>query len=180
MFSNLPKDKTSYAYEHKVRTKVIPFQDVPDVMKTYTMCIEQMYRNPFTFPQLPEKMQTREMFNRAISSPYFEFNGFEISGKLFNELHCGISFFKLSNKNPKHKNIIMNVNVLFNPTGCQDVRGLYIMSEIEKNRRLQIGNNLMIIDARYVLIPNDARVYVEPNGNIKVSSIIVGPLVSRL
>src|SRR5579872_2898330 len=91
----------------------------------------------------------------------------EITGYVFNNLFGDITFFKLTNINEKHNGFQfkdgLNIDTNeFNPIGCCRSGGIYFACENKIWKWVKYNDNVgPMYYVRRVMIPNDARVYIE-------------------
>ena len=87
-----------------------------------------------------------------------------LTGKEFNEIYCDVTFYKLTNATEIHYefkyNDGLNIDsVQFNPSNECSPGGLYFTEESKLSMWFNVANTYI----RKVIIPNDAKVYIEEN-----------------
>src|SRR5579872_654097 len=105
------------------------------------------------------------------------YNGVIMSGKEFNQLHKQIRLVKLTNSREHHNGLRyktgLNIDIKpFNPSGSCEVGGMYFVRESEMSKWI-IYNNKKIRYMRDVIIPDDAKVYIE-HDKFKANQLILG------
>src|SRR5579872_4135573 len=103
--------------------------------------------------------------------------GKEISGIDFNSMFPDINFIKLTNANENHNNFQfhdgLNIDTIpFNPKGSCSEGGIYFTTEEDSWEWVRYDDKMNIY-MRKVVIPDDARVYIE-DGKFKADKIILG------
>lgn len=100
----------------------------------------------------------------------------EYNGKRFNELYKDTLFVKLTNSNECHNGFqfrdgLNSDTVEFDPTGECSPGGLYFCEQSKIMKWIDYDGQMFYI--RHVIIPDDARVYIEEN-KFKADRIILG------
>lgn len=119
-------------------------------------------------------------FNDAKCKIYPHINR-EISGQEFNELFPNIEFVKLTNEHEKHNDhqYCDGLNVdehEFNHTKDCSKGGFYFTMNYYIHRWLHYLNNIGVMHyMRKVIVPDDAKVYIEDFDKFKVNKFILGP-----
>ena len=98
-----------------------------------------------------------------------------LTGEKINRLYVGTNFYKLTNKTEKHHNFRyqdgLNIDTIpFNPTRQCSAGGLYFTEESKLSLWFDVANTYI----RKVIIPNDAKVYIETN-KFKADKIFLEP-----
>lgn len=101
-----------------------------------------------------------------------------LSGSKFNRMFKGIQFVKLTNATEIHNKYLfgdgLNIDfVPFNPTGECEPGGIYFIIASEIKKWIYYNQETMI-HIRKVVIPNNAKIYVE-DGKFKADKIVLGP-----
>lgn len=104
--------------------------------------------------------------------------GKELSGEQFNKLFINIEFVKLTSCTENHNNFQftdgLNVDIRqFNPVGECSAGGIYFTDLRKSHLWIKYGSSVMEY-IRNVIIPDDARVYIEKN-KFKADKIFLGP-----
>lgn len=110
-----------------------------------------------------------------------DFIGKELSGSDFNRIYKNYKFVKLTNKEENHNNFQfqdgLNIdNIPFNPNGSCSKGGIYFIEEQNIGKWTQYGTYIMYY-VRDVIIPNDAKVYVEKD-KFKADKLILSVRMS--
>src|SRR5579872_3817321 len=104
----------------------------------------------------------------------------EISGTEFNKLCNNMKLVKLTNETENHNNFQfrngLNIDIIpFDPTKQCNKGGIYFIDAINIKNWLSYNETIgVMVHVRVVIIPDDARVYIEP-GKFKADKIILGP-----
>lgn len=168
--------KTVEMCKQVIKCNLFLFLYVPDNMKTANICHFAVESDVKNFENVPDDMKTLELLNIVRSKLFY--NGFEISGKLFNRLYHRDKFVKLTNEAEIHNGFKfktgLNVDCIpFKPSNSCRAGGIYFVHEDDKERWLnycpRIGRMKYL---RYCTIPNSARVYVEKD-KFKTNELIL-------
>src|SRR5579872_6702491 len=107
-----------------------------------------------------------------------------ITGKVFNHIYSDRCFVKLTNSYENHNGFQftdgLNVDTnIFNPSGSCRKGGIYFTDIEEAGRWIMYGGSTMRY-MRQVLVPDNAKVYIEEN-KFKADKIILSPrkIISR-
>lgn len=106
--------------------------------------------------------------------------GKELSGEMFNKISIGINFVKLTNEMECHNNFQfedgLNIDTIdFDPSGECKAGGIYFIDKTNAYLWTYYGIvSGMMKYMRDVIIPNDARIYIEEN-KFKADKIILKP-----
>ena len=147
---------------------------VDDMYKTQKMCDIAVDKRKSEILYVPDKFRTHDIIKQAVLGGLIKI---EISGKLFNEIFCGMSFVKLTNYNEVHNGFKfktgLNIDTIkFNPNRTSCRGGIYFIKECDIGNWLRYNDKFMHYK-RPVQISDDARIYIE-DGKYKVDKFELG------
>src|SRR5579872_48753 len=107
------------------------------------------------------------------------FEGKELTGDIFNKLFQDMCFVKLTNEEENHNGFQfedgLNIDTKeFTPYGSCNVGGLYFIQKKYEYKWLNYGNAGPMKYVRRVIVPYDARVYID-NGKFKADKLFLCP-----